>query len=45
MKYGWYWNGKEDVQGWYEDQNEKELDISGRLTVLIISTATAFKER
>ena len=29
MKYGWYWNGKEDVQGWYEDQNEKELDISG----------------
>ena len=29
MKYGWYWNGKENVEGWYEDQNEKELDISG----------------
>ena len=29
MKYGWYWNGKETVQGWYEDQNEKEFDISG----------------
>ena len=28
MKYGWYWNGKENVQGWYEDQNEKEIDIS-----------------
>ena len=42
MKYGWYWNGKENVQGWYEDQNEKELDISRLPDGTYISMETAF---
>ena len=29
LTYGTYWNGSENVTGWYSDQNEKTLDISG----------------
>ena len=28
MKYGTYWNGMTTVEGWYVDQNEKEIDLS-----------------
>ena len=30
MKYGWYWDGQlqQSVEGWYVDQNEKEIDLS-----------------
>ena len=28
MKYGTYWNGTENVEGWYVDQNEKEINLS-----------------
>ena len=28
MKYGSYWNGSATVNGWYVDQNEKEIDLS-----------------
>ena len=28
MKYGTYWNGTGNVEGWYVDQNEKEIDLS-----------------
>lgn len=28
MKFGWYWNGTENVEGWYVDQNEREIDLS-----------------
>lgn len=28
MKYGTYWDGQQNVEGWYVDQNEKEIDLS-----------------
>ena len=28
MKYGTYWDGQNHVEGWYVDQNEKEIDLS-----------------
>ena len=28
MKYGTYWDGTANVEGWYVDQNQKELDLS-----------------
>ena len=28
MKFGGYWNGTEYIEGWYVDQNEKEIDLS-----------------